>query len=317
MEEPLKKQLTLGGVENSLDRRQKKIIDGIEKVNSSSTQDLFFLSRPFASLSLPHRVSWSKSVVSAGDGAKVESLIHHVTNGRDSLTVEGSPSFGLPYGTYPRLFHYYICSEIKRTGKAEIFLNSSLAKFMEELGFTNASTNQRNLFYGQIIRFLNANYRLEKTNSDGSKTVVMANKIVASYDIDSVWFERASAKKPKTTRIIFNDWFVEEILNSSVPFNREAILSLKGSSLAIDLYSWITWRSHTLNKSTKKRAVIKLADFEKQLGLSYGRPRDLRRDLEKAYNEVLALYPQAKMVIAADSITLHSSSEAISQKDKP
>ncbi len=294
-----------------VNRRQQQILFGIEKLDSQ-TQEMFFLSRPFASLSLPHRREWDDEV-SKKNGDKVEKLVHHVTNGRDTLIIEGSPSFGLPYGTYPRLFHYYICSEIKRTGKAEISLSSSMTEFMNELGLSGRG-EQRQRFLDQIIRFLNASYRLEKIDSKtGKKTVILPDKPVLMYDVDTIWKTKKKSDLPSVSKIVFKDWFVKEILDSSVPFHKEAIISLKGSSLAMDLYTWVAWRTHTLNMSKKKMAIIKLEEFERQLGVNYKEPRKFKRDLIKAYNEVSALYPESRLIIESDKITLRAAPEALNK----
>jgi len=297
-----------------INRRQQQILFGIEKIDTKA-QELFFLSRPFASLSLPHRREWDTEL-SKKNGDKVEVLVHHVTNGRDSLIIEGSPSFGMPYGSYPRLFHYYICSEIKRTKKSEICLNSSLTEFMKELGLSGKG-DQRKRFLDQIIRFLNASYRLEKTNPETAETtVILPDKPVLLYDIDKVWKGKKSNNTPAVARIVFKDWFVQEILDSSIPFHKEAIISLKGSTLAMDLYTWITWRTHTLNMSKKKMAVIKHENFEEQLGVNYKNQRFFKRDLKKAFLEVSALYPSANLEIEQDKVVLHAAPEAIKTSSK-
>jgi len=297
-----------------INRRQQQILFGIEKMDTQD-QELFFLSRPFASLSLPHRREWD-TTVSKKNGDKVEVLVHNVTNGRDTLIIEGSPSFGMPYGSYPRLFHYFICSEIKRTKKAEICLNSSMTEFMKELGLSGKG-DQRKRFLDQIIRFLNASYRLEKTNPEtGKTTVILPDKPVQMYDIDTVWKGKKSSSTPEVARIVFKDWFVQEILDSSIPFHKEAIISLKGSTLAMDLYTWITWRSHTLNMSKKKIAIIKYESFEAQLGVNYKDHRFFKRDLKKAFLEVSALYPSANMEIGQNKVVLHAAPEAIKASTK-
>jgi len=300
-----------------VNRRQQQILFGIEKLDTQE-QDLFFLSSPFASLSLPHRREWDTTAIK-NNGDKIEVLVHKVTNGRDTLVIEGSPSFGMPYGTYPRLFHYFICSEIKRTKSPEIFLNSSMTAFMQELGLSGKG-DQRKRFYDQILRFLNASYRLEKVDPESGKTrLIYPDKPLKECDIEKVWKGKKSNDTPQVVRILFKDWFVKEILDSAVPFHKDAIISLKGSTLAMDLYTWITWRTHTLNRSKKKMAVIKLENFEAQLGVSYKDKRFFRRDLRKAFNEVAALYPQANMQIEDDRVILHAAPEALNaapKKDK-
>lgn len=292
----------------NINRRQQQILFGVENVDNPTKNGLYFLSSPFASLSLPHRKTWSTKVVTANGGEKVEELIHRVSNGRETLIVEGSPSFGLPYGTYPRLFHFYICAEIKRTGNATIVINSSLPKFMQELGFTGQGA-QKKLFFEQVLRFINATYRFERKGEDGV-SVVKADSPVSGYNLESVWFKRK--KTDEVASITFKDWFVDEIMGSAIPYQKEAIKSLRGSSLALDLYAWIAWRSHTLNRSPRKQATIKLEDFAYQFGLSYSRDCDLKRDLKKAYREVKALYPEAQFFITPSGITLHGSKETVS-----
>jgi len=109
---------------------------------------------------------------------------------------------------------------------------------MQELGLAGVGA-QRKEFFDQILRFLNANYRLELFDpATGKVKVIHSDRPVSEYDIDSKWTQRGRKTQGEDlARIQFKSWFVEGIIKSSVPFCREAIIGLKGSSLAMDLYT--------------------------------------------------------------------------------
>ncbi len=57
-------------------------------------------------------------------------------NGSYTLSMQGHPTYGIPYGTIPRLLMSWITTEAVRKKSKEIELGHSLNQFMGALGFT-------------------------------------------------------------------------------------------------------------------------------------------------------------------------------------
>ena len=64
-------------------------------------------------------------------------------NGPYTLGMVAGVGNKLPYGTLPRLLLAWVCTEAVRTGRRELVLGRSLAKFMRQIGITNDSGGRR------------------------------------------------------------------------------------------------------------------------------------------------------------------------------
>ena len=253
-----------------------------------TAQDLMFLASPYASLSLPHKKTYNRDLMKL-NGEKVESLTHKVTNGRDNLVIEGSPSFGLPYGRYPRLFHLHICSEIKKTKSNVVSLKKSLGDLMDSFDILRKGAGKKN-FYEQIQRFINASYRIERKDKvTGTVTTVYPERTIESHTITDEWARRGAKED---AIIVFKQWYADEIIKSSVPYHREAVLGLKGSTIALDLYGWTSLRCYMLEAQNISDIFLSFQQISDQLGSSYSsNNRQFKKDLQAAFRSVSLFSP--------------------------
>ena len=76
-----------------------------------------------------------------------------------------------------------------------------------------------------------------------------------------------------------------------VPVDQRAIGQLKGSPLALDLYSWLTHRMSYLRNPT----LVPWKGLQAQLGADYARPRDFRRRALAHLEDVVATYPELRI----------------------
>ena len=66
--------------------------------------------------------------------------------------------------------------------------------------------------------------------------------------------------------------FYQSILAAPIPINLGHLAALRGSGLAIDIYTWLGWRMFNLKSST----LITWERLAQQFGTDYKRTRDLR-----------------------------------------
>ncbi len=64
-----------------------------------------------------------------------------------------------------------------------------------------------------------------------------------------------------------------------------------GSPLALDLYTWLTYRMSYLRKPT----LVPWQGLQAQLGADYARPRDFRRAALARLEEVVGAYPELRI----------------------
>ena len=97
---------------------------------SEAEADVGFMARLLALCSLPR----------TNPGDRKEFIRR---NGPYTLGMVAGVGNKLPYGTLPRLLLACVCTEAVRTGRRELVLGRSLAKFMRQIGITNDSGGRR------------------------------------------------------------------------------------------------------------------------------------------------------------------------------
>lgn len=85
--------------------------------------------------------------------------------------------------------------------------------------------------------------------------------------------------------------FYDELVAHAVPIDLRALKALKGSPLALDIYSWLTYRMSYL----RKPCLIPWEALQTQFGADYGRVRDFRRKFLGHLADVLQVYPAARL----------------------
>jgi len=299
-----------------LNRRQISIVEKSTLLSETdiANQQLYFLSAPFASLSLPHKCKYHELL--NVDGTKNEDLVHKVSNGRDTLIIEGSPSFGLPYGNYPRLFNIYVNSQIKKTKSNVVELKCSIKELIETFGIKVNGGNTKKRFYEQVMRFINASYRVERKDPVSKVITTLFPEVpIISHTVCEAWMKRGM-KEPAT--IIFKQSYADSIIERAAPFHQEAINGLKGSTFALDLFTWANLRSYTLNISQKKEVVITYKQLSDQMGASYkSNQRQFVVDLKKAYMEIKCFCPELDISFAKGCLIVRASALAVKRIKAP
>jgi len=103
--------------------------------------------------------------------------------------------------------------------------------------------------------------------------------------------------------IVLSQDFFAEITRSAVPIDLRALHLLKASPLAMDLYIWLTHRMSDLKKPT----LIPWESLQAQFGSDYARARDFRRKALTHLEDVLRLYPSARVSHTNTGLRLYPS----------
>lgn len=252
----------------------------IEAEDAQSAEALGFIARAMVQATLPH------SEAAGNEFTRV--------NGNFSLTLMAPSRIGLPYGSYPRLLLCWLTTEAVRTQERELVLGDSLSGFMAELGLI--PTGGR---WGSITRLKDQMTRLFSSSIsctyDDGKTWAMES--IKPADSARLWW---SPKDPdqaalwKST-VTLGERFFEEITSNPIPIDIRALMALKRSPMALDLYSWLTYRMFYLSKPVR----LPWGSLQAQFGSDYadtpqGR-QGFRRKFTEALKKVRVIYPDAKV----------------------
>ena len=196
---------------------------------SEADPDLGFMARLLALCALPRTNPGNR-------------LLYKRVNGPYRLYMQAGPENKLPFGNLPRLLLAWVCTEAVRTRKCELVLGASLSDFMDKLGMPpvgGARTRLRN----QMDRLFNAHVSLIYEDECGKAT---ANSLIA--DSTAFWWNPRRPDQPSLwdSKIELSEKFFNEIIRHPVPLDMNTLTALKRSTLGLDLYLWLTYRTFAL-----------------------------------------------------------------------
>ena len=100
-------------------------------------------------------------------------------------------------------------------------------------------------------------------------------------------------------------------MDRPVPIDMRAIRALKQSPMALDVYTWLTYRVSYLKRPT----VIPWAALALQFGSDYARLRDFKAALITELKKVLVVYGRVQVEALEDGLLVKPSLTHISRKD--
>ena len=199
---------------------------------SEAEPDLGFMARMLALCSLPR--------TDQGQQKEYKRL-----NGPFTLYMIAGGGNKLPYGNFPRLLLAWVCTEAVRTQSRVLILGDSLSAFMRAVGVYNTGGAVRSRLQDQMRRLFNSYVQLVYQDEHGEASV---NSLVA--DRTEFWWnpKRPDDRTLWASKIELGEKFFEEIIRRPVPLDLHTLKSLKRSSLGLDLYLWLTYRTFGLKR---------------------------------------------------------------------
>lgn len=238
--------------------------------------------------------------------SKVKGLQYKRENSHFILSMIGNESVGgLPYGVYPRLILSWLATEVVKTKSRKILLGSSLSSFMKDLGLcvTGGRWGTISRFKDQMKKLFSAHISLSYEDKQ-TKTWIVSNMNVA--DNAQIFWDPHSPNQLDLfkSHVLLGEQFFEEIIQRPIPINIKAINSLKDSSLALDIYFWLTYRLNYLKHSLK----LSFKTLHSQFGSGYAdTPQghyQFKRKFVLQIKKVLAVYQDARVEIENDGVLL-------------
>ena len=250
----------------------------IETEDARKAGKVGYMARALVQATLPHKAT-AGNVFMRRNGAYEMSIM--------------SPK-GLPYGSIPRLLLSWVTTEAVRTRSPELVLGSSLSSFMAELNLLRSGGAR-----GDITRIRKQTERLfssmiscryqDETNTQGG-----GFNIAKEYNL--WWNYKNPHQLPiwKSTVTLGTDFF-NEIIERPVPIDMAALMTLKRSPMALDIYFWITYRNSYLQRDV----VIPWPLLQMQFGADYAQDTEGLRNFKKNFllrlKDVLTVYDTAKV----------------------
>lgn len=227
--------------------------------------------------------------------SKPEELFFQRSNGNFKLVMVGHPDFGLPYGAIARLILAYVSTEAVRTKLPVVRLGSSMSEFMHKLELqpTGGQTGSITYLKEHIQRLFTTSIScsFEEDAGKGAHWVEEGFRIA---ERTFLWWDTENPKGEEIkvpSCVQLSDKFFNEVIQHPIPLDLRALKALRRSPLALDIYTWLTYRFYNL----KKPIVIPWPALMVQFGSDYSDPRNFRRKFLMQLKKVKVVYPQANV----------------------
>ena len=265
---------------------------------SEADPDLGFMARTMALCSLPR----------TNPGNRTQYVRR---NGPVTLVMNaGGIDYKLPYGNIPRLLLAYICTEAVRTQSRVLLLGDSVSGFMRKLDIYSSSGEKYARLRNQMRWLFNVHVQLIYEDEHGEASV---NSLVA--DRTELWWnpKRPNERSLWESKIELGEKFFNEIIRHPVPLDMNILKAMKRSSLGLDAYMWLTYRTFTL----KHPLCLSWKQLYRQFGSDPTNAsdkfvvRDFRTDFLRELKKIKTAWPSLNYATARGVLILHPSATAI------
>ena len=269
---------------------------------SEADADLGFMVRLLALCSLPR----------TNPGNQKE---YKRVNGPYTLYMIAGGGNKLPYGNLPRLLLAWVCTEAVRTQSRELVLGKSLSKFMRTLGVYNSGGQPQTRLRNQMKRLFGCTVSLIYEDEHGEQFV---SSLIAERG--EFWWNERKPDQPSlwNSKIELGEKFFNEIIRHPVPLNMNTLTALKRSTLGLDLYLWLVYRTFSL------RAPLRLTwkQLYCQFGAHPAKARDnntvqaFRYKVLRELKKIKLAWPELNYATAKGVLILLPSIPAIAPSDQ-
>ena len=196
----------------------------------------------------------------------------------------------LPYGSRPRLVMVHISGEAVRTQRREIEIGDSIREFLGRLGIADngGPRGGYTMFKKQMMAL--AACRLTLGMQSAGRAVTINTSPITRFE---AWLQPGDDQQTLWPgELQLSQEFFETLAAHAVPLDPRALGGLKGSALALDVYSWL---AHRLCRITGASVRVSWSNLRDQFGQEYADPKDFKRTFRIALRQVLAVYPDARV----------------------
>ncbi|WP_218584091.1 replication protein RepA [Pseudomonas akapageensis] len=208
----------------------------------------------------------------------------------------------IPYGAMPRLALTWISTYAVRHKTNRIPIGDTAADFLKLLELDTQGTR-----YDKLHQAINAlatcriHFGLNDREVDGT--------LISQFD---AWQPLPDNRRRRWPGLLtLDDQFYKSLQKSAVPLDKRALWALKGSSLALDIYTWLAQRLHHVPSNGTK---ISWKPIRTQFAGEYvgkNASKDFKKEFVPALDQVKTVYPGAKVAVVRGGLLLQTSDPPI------
>lgn len=247
----------------------------LTEIESGQADHLAFTSRIFTQTTFPH---------SAKSGDRLV-----LVNGKMTTTMVSTDQ-GLPYGILPRLLMCWLTREALRRKHLPIdearvlSLGPNVSRFIADLGITGtgggrngAKTRLREQLTRLLTTVITVKYEDTDESSGPQRPYTGIRNTLIADDAMLWWDTHDPNGLDQDSTIVLSARFFQELSNGAIPLDARILSKLRRSPLAVDLYSWMTYK---LSYHTHL-SVVTWDQLRRQIGAGYPDTTQGRRDWKK------------------------------------
>ena len=271
---------------------------------SEADPDLGFMARTMALCSLPR----------ANPGKRHQ---YKRVNGPYKLIMIAGGDNKLPFGNIPRLLMAWVSTEAVRTQSRELVLGRSLSKFMRTLGINSTSGGAR----GEQTRLRNQMNRLFGCTVQLIYEDANSKRFISSLIADrgEFWWNERKPDEPVLwdSKIRLGEDFFDEIIRYPVPLDMNILTALKRSSLGLDLYLWLVYRTFALRAPQRLtwRQIYRQFGVDPANASNKQTVQNFRREVLRELKKIKLAWPDLNYATAPGVLILLPSTPVIAPSD--
>ena len=287
---------------NLVPSSDRYLVDLAAEVLGEERLETSYLYSGFCMSSLPHR-----AIPTEGEWVRKSDNFTLIVEPGKLFDVNGDGTLvGIPYGPKARLLLMYLQSEAIKTGSPEIEMGRNMHRWLEKVGVSVGGVTYK-AFREQARRITAC--RLTFTWRSDDKSGFRRDQII---DAGTLEFQAGDATQPKlwVETVRLGDRFYQALKKHPVPLWAPAVALLADKSQAIDVYSWLAYRLHSLHRQTP----VSWPALHQQFGSGYKEIRQFRAKFLETLRETLVVYPEARVSVEAGGLILYPSPPPVTER---
>jgi len=266
-----------------LTARQGKLLDAAAEIATTppSGEDMAFTHAVLCQVGLPRAKVDGERFLRQSGAAWLNVQAGYLDEGKGPVLQP------IPYGVIPRLALAWVSTYAKRYSTREIPIGDSAADFLRLMGMDDQGAR-----YATLRKQMHAlaACRLQL----GFKGRTFNGQPIEQFD---AWVSNNSNGQRSLWPgvMTLSEHYFWWLMDSAVPLDNRALMALKGSALALDVYCWL---AHRLYRIEGRGVTLHWKSLREQFGQEYAGKdpdKDFKKKFLPALKKVLAVYPQAKV----------------------
>ena len=241
---------------------------------------------------LPHREIATGKVWTRQTG--YASLMVHPFEGHDGRMR------GVPYGPKARLILVYLMTEAVKTRSREIELGRSMRSWLCAMGLAIGGKNYRTVA-DQADRIEHCLLSFQLCGQDGELTV--KDSIIRGAF-------RPFSGENREHSVELSEGFFQAIMRRPVPIAEGAVRLLADTCMPLDLYLWLAYRLHSLERPTS----ISWRALHAQFGAATQNVKHFKPEFQRDIRVATAVYPEARVDLSDNGLMLFPSPPPIAPR---